>query len=108
MLAQGPFLIKVVLKNGIQNVFCLYNLKFFFFLVFTLIIIIMNIIKGLGSYTFECLLIYIKSMVRGTTPNSSETYYNMKEKDLKSVFEIIGKSHYQGQKRTQRLRCAIL
>ena len=25
-----------------------------------------------------------------------------------SVFEIIGKSHYQGQKRTQRLRCAIL
>ena len=27
---------------------------------------------------------------------------------LKSVFEIIGKSHYWGQKRTQRLRCAIL
>ena len=27
---------------------------------------------------------------------------------LKSVFKIIGKSHYQGQKRTQRLRCAIL
>ena len=26
----------------------------------------------------------------------------------RSVFEIIGKSHYQGQKRTQRLRCAIL
>ena len=26
----------------------------------------------------------------------------------KSVFKIIGKSHYQGQKRTQRLRCAIL
>ena len=25
-----------------------------------------------------------------------------------SVFEIIGKSHYQGKKRTQRLRCAIL
>ena len=25
-----------------------------------------------------------------------------------SVFEIIGKSHYQGQKRTQRLCCAIL
>ena len=25
-----------------------------------------------------------------------------------SVFEIIGKSHYCGQKRTQRLRCAIL
>ena len=30
---------------------------------------IMNIIKGLGSYTFECLLIYIKSMVRGATLN---------------------------------------
>ena len=28
--------------------------------------------------------------------------------DAKSVFKIIGKSHYQGQKRTQRLRCAIL
>ena len=25
-----------------------------------------------------------------------------------SVFEIIGKSHYRGQKRTQCLRCAIL
>ena len=25
-----------------------------------------------------------------------------------SVFEIIGKSHIQGQKRTQRLRCAVL
>ena len=32
---------------------------------------IMNIIKGLGSYTFECLLIYIKSMAHGTTLNSS-------------------------------------
>ena len=28
--------------------------------------------------------------------------------NYRSVFEIIGKSHYQGQKRTQRLRCAIL
>ena len=46
---------------------------------------IMNIIKGLGSYTFECLLIYIKSMVCGTTLNSSETYYNMKEKDLRLI-----------------------
>ena len=26
----------------------------------------------------------------------------------KSVFEIIGKSHYQGEKRTQCLRCAML
>ena len=26
----------------------------------------------------------------------------------KSVFKIIGKSHYQGQKRMQLLRCAIL
>ena len=32
---------------------------------------IMNIIKGLGSYSFECLLIYIKSMAHGTTLNSS-------------------------------------
>ena len=27
---------------------------------------------------------------------------------IRSVFEIIGKSHFQGQKRTQHLRCAIL
>ena len=40
---------------------------------------IMNITRGLGSYTFECLLIYIKSMIRGTTLNASETYYNMRK-----------------------------
>ena len=40
---------------------------------------IMNITKGLGSYTFVCLLIYIKSMIRGTTLNASESCYNMKE-----------------------------
>ena len=35
--------------------------------------------------------------------NNNETILKV----LKSVFEIIGKSHYQGQKRTQRLRLAI-
>ena len=33
-----------------------------------------NIItKGLGSHTFECIIIYIKSMIHGTSLNSSET-----------------------------------
>ena len=42
---------------------------------------IMNITKGLGSYTFECTLIYLKSMIRGTTLNACETCYNMNEKE---------------------------
>ena len=40
----------------------------------------MNITKGLGTYTFESVLIYIKSMIRGTILNASETCYNMNEK----------------------------
>ena len=42
---------------------------------------IMKITRGLGTYTFECLLIYMKSMIRGTTLNASETCYNMNEKE---------------------------
>ena len=33
---------------------------------------------------------------------------NLKIDTDKTVSEIIGKSHYQGRKRTQCLRCAIL
>jgi hypothetical protein len=40
---------------------------------------IINIIRGLGAYTFECLIIYMKSMIRGTTLNACETCYNIKE-----------------------------
>ena len=32
----------------------------------------------------------------------------IKVEGTNSVFQIIGKSHYRGQKRTQRLRCTIL
>ena len=46
---------------------------------------IINITKCLGSYTFECVLIYLKSMIRGTTLNASETYYNMKEKEYRML-----------------------
>ena len=46
---------------------------------------IINITKGLGSHTFECLIIYIKSMIRGTTLNASETYYNMKESEFRLI-----------------------
>ena len=41
--------------------------------------------KGLGSYTFECLIIYLKSMMRGTTLNACETTYNMKENEYRLI-----------------------
>ena len=44
---------------------------------------IMKITKGLGTYTLECVLIYMKSMIRGTTLNASETCYNMNEKEYR-------------------------
>ena len=46
---------------------------------------IINITKGLGSHTFEGLIIYIKSMIRGTTLNASETYYNIKESEYRLI-----------------------
>ena len=42
---------------------------------------IMNVTRGLGTYTFECLIIYLKSMIRGTTLNACETCYNITEKE---------------------------
>ena len=46
---------------------------------------IKNITKGLGSHTFECLIIYIKSMICGTTLNASETYYINKESEYRLI-----------------------
>ena len=40
--------------------------------------------------------------------DSSDSSEVRDSSDGRSLFEIIGKSHYQGQKRTQRLRCAVL
>ena len=45
----------------------------------------MNINKGLGAYTFECLIIYIQSMIRGTNLNASETCYYMNEKEHRLI-----------------------
>ena len=39
---------------------------------------ILNITRGLGSYTLECTLIYLKSMIRGTC-------YNMNEKEHRLI-----------------------
>ena len=44
---------------------------------------IINKVRGLGSYTFECSILYLKSMIRGTTLNSSETYYNLIESEVR-------------------------
>ena len=46
---------------------------------------IINIINGLGTYTVECLIIYIKSMIRGTTLSSCETYYNIQENEYRLI-----------------------
>ena len=41
--------------------------------------------KGIGTYIFECLIIYMQSMIRGTTLNASETCYNMNEKEHRLI-----------------------
>ena len=43
----------------------------------------MNITGSLGAYTFECLIIYLKSMIRGTTLNVCETFYNIEENEYR-------------------------
>ena len=43
----------------------------------------MNVIRGLGAYPFECLIIYMKSKIRGTTLNACETCYNIKENEYR-------------------------
>ena len=43
----------------------------------------MNVTRGLGTYIFECLIIYLKSMIRGTTLNACETCYNISEKEYR-------------------------
>ena len=46
---------------------------------------IMNMIQGLASHTFECGLIYFKSLHRGSALYASETYYNLSELDLRNI-----------------------
>ena len=41
---------------------------------------IMRILKGLGSFTFECAFIYMNSILRGSTLYACETYYNLSKK----------------------------
>ena len=45
----------------------------------------MNMILGLGTDTFECGLIYLNSLHRGSALYASETYYNLSETDLRSI-----------------------
>ena len=49
---------------------------------------IINITKGLGTYTFECTLIYIKSLLRGSTLYASETYYSLTESEVRTLESI--------------------
>ena len=46
---------------------------------------ILNMIRGLASYTFECLIIYLKSMMRGTILNACETCYDIKENEYRII-----------------------
>ena len=46
---------------------------------------IMNMIQGLETHTFECGLIYFKSLHRGSALYASETYYNLTESDLRQI-----------------------
>ena len=49
---------------------------------------IMNTIKGLGTYTIKNGVIYLNSLLRGSILYSAETYYNLSERNLRSLESI--------------------
>ena len=46
---------------------------------------IIRLIEPLGPYTFECGLIYIKSLIRNSILYASETMYHVKEKQYRAI-----------------------
>ena len=67
---------------------------------------------GKGTFGFTFNIRPEKSKGKRLRPKGrkkEDNNYTEKEMNIfKSVFKVIGKSHYQGQKRTQRLHCVIL
>ena len=49
---------------------------------------IFNMVKGLGSYTFECALIYMNSLIRRSILYACESYYNLTEHEIRSIESI--------------------
>ena len=49
---------------------------------------ILNMVKGLGKYTFECSFIFLNSLLRASILYASEAYYNLKEKEIRSIEKI--------------------
>ena len=50
--------------------------------------LIMTLIKGLGSYTFECGLIYLRSILRGSILYGTEVMFNMSENEMRTIERI--------------------
>ena len=93
-----------------------------------LYLIMIDLIKSQANITVDCCKsdcqwwhrrcyvapLLLRTMLRVLGPRGGFTWKTPQRSGVKishviiSVFEIIGKSNYQGQKRTQRLRCAIL
>ena len=46
---------------------------------------LINMVQSLKTYTFECGLIYLNSLQRGSALYASETYCNLSETDLRGI-----------------------
>ena len=50
--------------------------------------LIMNLVKGLGSYTFECGFIYLRSLLRGSILYGTEIMTHIIEKEYRTIEQI--------------------
>ena len=49
---------------------------------------ILTILQNMGKFTFECAFIYMNSILRGSTLYACETYYNLKENEIREIEKI--------------------
>ena len=49
---------------------------------------ILSTLQNLGKFTFECAFIYMNSILRGSTLYACETYYNLKENEIREIEKI--------------------